>query len=312
MYDRTADDASRTFAPPARAAALSAMVGALVLALVLALLAGHSTGGGEPGEGERGDDHRAVPDLTDREWTVDTPTGEAALLHNPLYSTGRLAPLPCPAPPLDVRSSESMADFLNTIADCLDQAWAIQFAKAGLPFEPPGRVFWTEPGVSPCREYPSAAGGFYCRSSKSVYIGVEDVVEKWKHSTDSVVYASLLAHEYGHHVQGESGLLEYYHERRRREPEAARQSAWTRKGELQANCLAGVFLGSVGVTYPIGAAEREVIRADAAATADRPGSGEAERTHGSAENSVLWVEIGMEHQSPGDCNTWNAADDLLQ
>ncbi|KUP95409.1 neutral zinc metallopeptidase [Thermobifida cellulosilytica] len=239
-------------------------------------------------------------------------TGESVIKHNPLYATGRLSPLPCPALELDVHDAESMERFLNAVTDCLDQAWTVQFAKAGLEFEPPQRVYWTEPGTSPCRDYPSAAGGFYCRASKSVYLGVHDIAEKWSHSPDSVVYASLLAHEYGHHVQGEAGILDYYHERRRQETDPVERNAWTRRGELQANCLAGVFLGSVAVTYPIGEEERRVLLQDAAATADRADSTDAERTHGSAENSALWLERGLDYQTPGSCNTWTAEDDLVQ
>nr|WP_233515348.1 neutral zinc metallopeptidase [Marinitenerispora sediminis] len=240
------------------------------------------------------------------------PAGEQALLANPLYETGRLAPLPCPAPELEARDPASMERFLDAVADCLDETWQTQFERAGIPFDPPSRVFWTEPGTSPCRAYPSTAGAFYCRASKSIYIGTADVVDKWNGAEDSVVYASLLAHEYGHHVQGESGLLDYYHEQRRHEPDAGAQNVWTRKSELQANCLAGAFLGSVAVSYPLAEADRETIREDAAATADRQGSTEAERTHGSAANSVLWIEHGMERQDPGSCNTWNVDAGLVQ
>ncbi|GAB3206871.1 neutral zinc metallopeptidase [Marinactinospora thermotolerans] len=243
---------------------------------------------------------------------VQRPSGKAALVDNPLYATGRLAPLPCPVPVPDVDDPESMEGFLNVVADCLDKTWQTQFAKAGISFEPPSRVFWETPGTSPCRDYPSTAGAFYCRASKGIYIGTSDVVAKWNGADDSVVYASLLAHEYAHHVQGESGLLEYYHEQRRLEPDRARQNAWTRRSELQANCLAGAFLGAVSVTYPISAADREVILADAAATADREGSSAEERTHGSADNSVLWMEHGLEEQDPGACNTWEAAEETVQ
>jgi predicted metalloprotease len=234
------------------------------------------------------------------------------LFQNPLYATGRLASPPCPAPELDVHDADSMEHFLHTLTDCLDQAWTVQFAKAGLDFEPPERVFWRKPGSSPCRDYPSAAGGFYCRANKSIYLGVRDIAAKWKYSPESVVYASLLAHEYGHHVQGEAGILEYYHEQRRQESDPAQQSFWTRRSELQANCLAGVFLGSVQVTYPIGDSEYETLLEDAANTADREGSSAAERTHGSAHNSALWLERGLSHQTPGSCNTWTADESLLE
>lgn len=241
----------------------------------------------------------------------DRPDGETALIANPLYQTGRLSPLPCPVPEVDVDLVSSMEEFLHGVADCLDQVWRTQFERAGIPFEPPERVFWTEPGASPCRAYPSAAGAFYCRANGAIYIGVEDVVEKWHGAEDSVVYASLLAHEYGHHVQGESGLLEYYHEQRQLEEEVTERNSWTRRSELQANCLAGAFLGSIRVSYPLDEDDLEALLEDASATADREGGPEEERTHGQAENSVRWTHTGWEEQSPSACNTWDLEDESL-
>jgi predicted metalloprotease len=239
------------------------------------------------------------------------PSGHSALVANPLYGTGRLSPLPCPVDEPDVDDAEEMEVFLHAVADCLDHAWTTQFARAGIPFDPPERVFWSEPGTSPCRPYPSTAGAFYCRASQSIYIGTSDVVDKWNGATRSVVYASLLAHEYSHHVQGESGLLEYYHEQRQQEPDDAGRNAWTRRSELQANCLAGAFLGSVRVTYPLDGDDLDSLLEDAAATADREGGPEEERTHGSVDNGVWWTRTGWEEQSPGACNTWDVADDDL-
>ncbi|MDT0328277.1 neutral zinc metallopeptidase [Nocardiopsis lambiniae] len=238
----------------------------------------------------------------------DRPSGYAALVANPLYGTGRLSPLPCPAPELDVTDQDSMEAFLHRMADCLDDAWSTQFERAGIPFTPPQRVFWDEPGASPCRTYPSQAGAFYCRASASIYIGTGDVVEKWNGTRNGAVYVSLLAHEYGHHVQGESGLLEYYHEQRQLEEDERARNSWTRRSELQANCLAGAFLGSVRVGYPLTDDDLETLITDAKATADRADGPEEERTHGSAENSARWMLTGWEEQTPGACNTWGVAD----
>src|SRR5699024_3638918 len=81
--------------------------------------------------------------------------------------------------------------------------------------------------------------------------------------------------------------------------------------ELQANCLAGVFLGSIRLSYPLSDGDLEILLADAAATADREDGDEDERTHGSADNSVLWTERGWEEQTPGACNTWDVEDEEL-
>ncbi|WP_017572127.1 neutral zinc metallopeptidase [Nocardiopsis halotolerans] len=264
---------------------------------------GQDPSGGSGGDGRLG--------LSGRFGEQERPSGRDALVTNPLYETGRLSPRPCPVPELDVEEPESMEAFLNTVADCLDDAWQTQFQRAGIPFTPPERVFWDEPGVSPCRAYPSRAGAFYCRASTSIYIGTSDVVEKWNGATRSAVYASLLAHEYGHHVQGESGLLEYYHRQRQLEDDVLERNAWTRRGELQANCLAGVFMGSVRVSYPLDEEDMEALLADAAATADREDGAEEDRTHGSVENSVMWTRTGLEEQAPGACNTWDVEDGSL-
>nr|WP_241474770.1 neutral zinc metallopeptidase [Nocardiopsis xinjiangensis] len=242
----------------------------------------------------------------------DRPTGRAALVANPLYESGRLSPLPCPMPELEPEDPESMEEFLHTVADCLDQTWGTQFAEAGLGFEAPERVFWEEPGVSPCRPYPSPAGAFYCRASGSIYIGLTDVVDKWNGATQSVIYASLLAHEYAHHVQSQSGLLEYYHEQRRLEPDEAERNSWTRRSELQANCMAGAFLGAIRVSYPLTGGDLDTLLTDAAATADRPDETAEERTHGSIDNSVSWTERGWKGQGPSSCNTWEAPEEEVR
>ncbi|QBI52194.1 neutral zinc metallopeptidase [Streptomonospora litoralis] len=298
-----------------RRTALYAALAALLLGL--ALVTWISTDDtGRPGARPAATSDRTAPDLAGTPGAgapADTrrPAGHSALVDNPLYATGPLMPLPCPAPELDVHEPASMKRFLNTMTDCLDDAWGRQFEEAGIPFEPPRRVYWSESGSSPCRDYPSAAGAFYCRAVKSVYIGTSDVVEKWGGNERSAVYASLLAHEYGHHVQGEAGLLEYYHDQRADEPTRVEQNAWTRKSELQANCLAGAFLGSVEVTYPLDEDDVDAILDDAAATADRADAPAEERTHGTAENSVLWLEHGLEQQAPGACNTWTVDDESV-
>ncbi|MDS1270245.1 neutral zinc metallopeptidase [Lipingzhangella sp. LS1_29] len=291
---------------------------------------GQDLGAAEPGQQDQHSPGGAGPDAAtpdadaaDEDSNDDTrrPSGAEALLDNPLYGTEPLAPRPCPVPDLNVHDSTSMETFLNAVADCLDDAWSTQFARADLPFEPANRVFWSEPGTSPCRDYPSAAGAFYCRASSGIYIGTSDVVEKWLGETNGVVYASLLSHEYAHHVQSEAGLLEYYHDQRSEAPTTAERNEWTRRSELQADCLAGVFLGSIAVTYPLDEDDVQVLLEDARATADdtsAAGRGEQdeldedERTHGTADNSEYWTHAGFTEQRPGACNTWTADEELVQ
>lgn len=227
---------------------------------------------------------------------------------NPLYTSGQLLSTTCPAPVLDVGDPASMEDFLHDVTDCLDRAWGTHFEGASLPFEPPNRVYWYASGQSPCGSYPvEGASAFYCHANKGLYLGVEDIVVTSGGTGDVEAYTFLLSHEYGHHVQGESGILGRYQQSRGDGPTTEERDLWTRRGELQANCLGGVFLGSVAGSFPIGEEERANILDDAAKRGDR---GES-RTHGSAASGRMWTDHGMDRMDPAACNTWAAEEGLV-
>ncbi len=101
---------------------------------------------------------------------------------------------------------------MDTLSDCLDSAWSKQFRKAGIRFDRPNRVFWVDPGRSPCGTYPApGASAFYCPANNTMYVGLKHVVETsgGEPLSNYAVYARVIAHEYGHHVQDRAGILLY-------------------------------------------------------------------------------------------------------
>ncbi|MDA0565031.1 neutral zinc metallopeptidase [Streptomonospora sp. S1-112] len=243
----------------------------------------------------------------------DTPagddTGSDVLTQNPLYATGAMAEVECEAPPLDAHDPTSMENFLHDITDCLDRAWADQFAGTGADFEPPSRIYWYTAGQSPCGNFPTAGtAAFYCQANKGLYLGISDIVDSSNDSTRRETYTFLLSHEYAHHVQGEAGVLQYFHHTRAAEDDPAAQDLLTRRSELQANCLGGVFLGAAAGSYPLGAAEHDAVLDDAERRGDY---NSGDRTHGSPENGRLWTAHGMDRVDPAACNTWEAREELV-
>ncbi|MBB6173877.1 hypothetical protein HNR23_003937 [Nocardiopsis mwathae] len=236
--------------------------------------------------------------------------GPAVLTDNPLYEGGALTEVACPAPDLDPDDPESMAAFLHEMTDCLDEAWSEEFAGTDLPFENPSRIYWYAAGQSPCGNFPAeGTAAFYCQANKGLYLGVEDIVRNSGDSRHPEAYTFLLSHEYAHHVQGEAGILGYYHSARSRQDSAQDRHLMTRRSELQANCLGGAFLNSVGRTFPITDRERANILEDAERRGDyTPG----DRTHGSPENGGMWTAHGMDLGDPAACNTWIAREDLVE
>ena len=236
------------------------------------------------------------------------PQGRAAAYTNPLYRAPKRPGIPCRAPKLNTHSTASMNRFLTRVSDCLDQSWARDFRSANIPFKPPTRVYWTQPGTSPCGNYPaSGAAAFYCSTNHAMYIGLKDVVQNSANAPGKYysIYVSVLAHEYGHHVQSAAGILDYGHTAESESTSTDERNQVSRRIELQANCFDGVYLHSIGRTLPLTRIQRRIVKFDAYYRGDRAGF---PPDHGSRKHFRGWLVRGLAGGRPGLCNTWATAD----
>jgi uncharacterized protein len=227
---------------------------------------------------------------------------------NPLYKTGELTPVGCRLPRIVPGSAPSMKGFMDTLTGCLDTVWRRQFHVANLAFARPDRVFWAEPGRSPCGSYPQpGAAAFYCGVNNTMYVGLRNIVETSGDEPVShyAVYARVIAHEYGHHVQQEAGILAYGHQLMNRQDVSARTEA-SRRIELQAQCFAGAFLGAERATLPMTEEQYRAMVGDVLGRGDDQQPPER-RDHGSARHYAGWVIIGFAKRTLSACDTWTAA-----
>ncbi|WP_018657498.1 neutral zinc metallopeptidase [Actinomadura flavalba] len=278
--------------PPRRTAGgtVAGLIGGAAALFVLGILgytAYDAFAGQEPPHGVRG--------------TV--PPREAATASR-LYRTGELRPVQCRLPALTGEPG-SMRGFMDELSDCLDASWTGQFDRGGLRYAPPRRVFWEQPGRSPCGSYPSpGASAFYCPANNTMYVGLRHVVEASAGESlrNYAVFARVVAHEYGHHVQDRAGILAYGHRQMERAAPAARTET-SRRIELQAQCLAGAFLGAERATLPLTRRQYAAMMADVRSRGDdrKPA---AERDHGSGRNYAGWLAEGVRSRGPAACNTW--------
>jgi uncharacterized protein len=234
---------------------------------------------------------------------------KAAAFSGPLYRSGALPRVECRLPKIAERDEQSMRRFLDTLSNCLDQAWDRQFAKAGVKgFTAPQRVFWSMPGSSPCGSYPApGASAFYCPVNDTMYVGLSNVVDTAGGEPVShyAVYARVIAHEYGHHVQEDAGILEYGHELMA-SGAAGTRAETSRRIELQAQCFAGAFLSAERHTLPMTRAQYREMIADNRARGDDESRPDA-RDHGSGRHYAGWVVRGYRHGELSVCDTWTAA-----
>lgn len=232
------------------------------------------------------------------------------LADHPLLQ-GRDVGLPtgeCELPPWQ-STPEAAEEFFRAATECLDEAWEPILREHNLPFESPTLVFPS--GTEFDSECGQVAVGiqtaaYYCKGELFLpYKGLQTQ----QYGDESGVYLALLAHEYGHHVQEVSGIMdavweEIYSEGER--TEAGQEMS--RRKELQAQCFSGMFLGShVGQ----GSITREMYNTAWADQETRGDGTSGGSDHGSNENYAAWWRSGAQDNRIAGCNTFTAGSESV-
>ncbi|MFF5205281.1 neutral zinc metallopeptidase [Streptosporangium sp. NPDC000396] len=194
-------------------------------------------------------------------------------------------------------------EYLTAAMKCLNKSWSAHFARAGLRFRAPAVRFYEEPAQRVCGvRWPANAAAFYCTEQATL---VFPLTGNWIEDRTDLYPLKVAAHEYGHHLQSLTGVRDDYEARAR--SDRARQAEFGRRYELQADCLSGVFLGSVQRSLPRTGQDWEALSDMLRASGD---DGEY-RTHGTGANRVRWFNRGYHAVSPTACDTWTAVPSMV-
>lgn len=223
---------------------------------------------------------------------------QAAPSKSPLSKTGRLAAISCPEPPLIDGGMPRTREYLTAAVECLNRSWSAHFAHAGLRFRKPTVRFYEEPEQRVCGvRWPANAAAFYCTERATL---VFPLTGNWIEGRTDLYPLKVVAHEYGHHLQSLTGIRDGYEARFH--SDHTHQAELGRRYELQADCLSGVFLGSVRRSLPRTGPDWEALSGALRASGDDADY----RTHGTGANRVRWFERGYRAASPAACDTWTA------
>ncbi|WP_114944885.1 KPN_02809 family neutral zinc metallopeptidase [Microvirga calopogonii] len=188
--------------------------------------------------------------------------------------------------------------------------------QANRQYQPPKLVLFSDATRSGCGGAQSAMGPFYCPLDQTVYIDLsffQEMQQRFRAGGD-FAYAYVLAHEVGHHVENQLGILPRVQERQQQVGRAEANQLSVRV-ELMADCLAGVWANHSNQRWQSleqGDIE-QAIRAAEAIGDDRLQKQSQGRvvpdsfTHGSSEQRMRWLTTGLKSGSIQACDTFRAA-----
>ena len=134
--------------------------------------------------------------------------------------------------------------FCKRILAGTEDVWAREFQKMGRTYNPPKMVIFSDAVNSGCGNATSASGPFYCSADETVYLDLEffKSMKKQIGADGDFAYAYVIAHEVGHHVQNQLGILGQAHQQMANYGRNTKESnEISVRLELQADFYAGVW-----------------------------------------------------------------------
>jgi predicted metalloprotease len=221
------------------------------------------------------------------------------------------APAQAPAGKVGAPSDE-MGRFVSVVLADTEQTWNTLFRQLGRDYQEPRLVLFTGATPTACGTGQAAMGPFYCPLDQRVYIDLafyQQLRDRFRAPGD-FAQAYVIAHEVGHHVQNQLGIMQKMDAYRQRLSET-QYNALSVRLELQADCFAGVWAHHANNRQLLEAGDVDEAMNAAAAIGDdtiqRRTQGRIvpeSFTHGTSEQRMRWFMTGMKTGQISACNTF--------
>ncbi|MEO0063093.1 MAG: hypothetical protein RLZZ08_1653, partial [Pseudomonadota bacterium] len=171
----------------------------------------------------------------------------------------------------------------------------------------PKLVFYSQSGRSGCGAAQSAMGPFYCPADQGIYLDTTfyDQMAQQLGAGGDFARAYVIAHEYGHHIQQQTGIENAVRQRQQADPRQENQ--WQVRMELQADCYAGVWAAHNRDQIDPGDFEEGMTAASAIGD-DTLMKNAGQRvnpesfTHGSSAQRMQALRLGLESGDDRQCD----------
>jgi predicted metalloprotease len=226
------------------------------------------------------------------------------------------------APTQQGAPKDASGDFVAAVLGDTEDTWSAIFKESGQQYRPPKLRLFRGSIQGGCGMAQSAMGPFYCPNDRRIYIDTsffQQIEQRFRSCSGKACQFSqayVLAHEVGHHVQNQLGILG----KARQAQEAAgggrspQSNQIQVRVELQADCFAGVWANRSNQRRNfIDPGDIEAALQTASAIGDDTLQRQAQGrvvpdsfTHGSAAQRKQWFSTGFQSGKVSACNTFGS------
>lgn len=207
--------------------------------------------------------------------------------------------------------------FISRVLADTEDVWTSVFKSFGRNYPDPTLVIYSGITRTACGAGQAAMGPFYCPLDQKVYVDLAfyDELKRRFNVSGDFAQAYVIAHEVGHHVQKQLGILDKVQELKQRADDEATANQIQVRTELQADCLAGVWANlndQMKKRLQPGDIE-EALNAASQIGDDMIQKKMTGRvvpdafTHGTAAQRVHWFKAGFESGRMDACDTFNTS-----
>ena len=218
--------------------------------------------------------------------------------------------------------NDPTGNFVAAVLGDTEDRWTEIFQASGQRYHAPKLRLFAGSEPTPCAYAQSAMGPFYCPRDERIYLDTSffrDLQTKFRgcenNKACAFAEAYVIAHEVGHHVQNQLGILP--------KVQAAQQAAGNKvesnrlqvRVELQADCFGGVWAHAARAKHDfLDPGDVDAALQTASAIGDDRLQQQSRGyvvpdafTHGTSEQRKRWFMTGFNEGKVSACNTFQAA-----
>lgn len=220
--------------------------------------------------------------------------------------------------PSGPQPDDAAASFTRKVLGSTEEIWTSIFADQGAQYRKPTLVMFRQVTSSGCGTAQEAMGPFYCPADQKVYIDLsfyDELAQRFQAPGDFAM-AYVVAHEIGHHVQKQLGIMDKTDQLRQQLSEREYNKVSVRL-ELQADFFAGVWAHHAqGKSFDFDPGDIESALTAANAIGDDRIQEQTQGrvvpdafTHGTSAQRVYWFKKGLKTGDINQGDTFNSRED---